>query len=472
MAHLHSFLCLLAGLFLIATQVTAKQTSLRIKGQGKYHSRNFGNYTVYPKPADDSFYKVPRNVTAYKPGEIIRSRQIPTTRFGVEADRAYQILYRTNGQGWPDATVATTVAPRFPAPGPPKIVTVVAPENSATINCAPSYTYLPLTTSTNNFEILALMAPQTAIHQGWYALIPDFEGSRSAWLLGHVEGQATLDAMRAIMNHEPTLHNSADARFSISGYSGGAHGGAWAAQLASTYAPELNIVGFVLGGLPADMRNVSAFIDGSPTATLLYLAAAGISNGYPDVERLFSSRVKHGNASALWEQVHDGKSCANIAYQNGPFHMDDGFTKDAQGRTISESPLLISHYEKDKLGKHQPPITKIPGYVLHTSTDEIIPLPQASDYVQGQCDQGAQIEFATIHDGVHIEAGFRAQPAFVRKMQDFFLAAESRLELPKNCQRTEPEAPYPGFNDIGRLLLGDGALRLALEAKKNGFGPS
>ncbi|CAO1615331.1 unnamed protein product [Parajaminaea phylloscopi] len=443
--------------------------AVQVRFDDAHRGSTLTSRNLYPKPADDPFYIVPENVSAYKPGEVIRSRSIPITRFGLEADRAFHILYRTNGQDAADATVATIVAPRFPAPGPPKIVAVIPPENSAHINCAPSFTYLPLTKSPNNFEVLGLMGPQTAIHQGWYALVPDFEGSKSAWLVGYVEGQAILDAMRAIQNHGESLPDSRGARFAISGYSGGAHGGAWAAQLASTYAPELNIVGFVLGGLPADIRNVSYWLDARPTATLLYLAAAGLGNGYKDVKDLFTSRVKPGNASALWRQVQDGSSCANIAYQNGAFRMDSGFTEDYKGRPISQSPILLHRYDREKLGKYELPITKIPGYVIHTSTDEIIPLPQAQEYVQCQCKQGAQIEFALLHDGVHIEVGFRAQPHFVRKMKEFFEAAEGQRTIAKGCSTSDVQAPFPSFDDINDLLLGRAAVSTAQRAQRIGF---
>lgn len=426
---------------------------------------------AFPKPQDDPFYKVPANISAYKVGDIIRSRPIPTLRFGWEADRAYQILYRTQGEGYPDATVATAVAPRFPAGGPPKIVTVITPANAAALNCAPSYTYIPLTTSPNNFEILALMSPQTALHQGWWALIPDFEGSRAAWLVGHVEGQASLDAMKAMLKFKQVLPNPENARFAVSGYSGGAHGGIWAAQLAASYAPEVNIVGYVLGGVPAELQAVSKFMDGSPTATLLYIAAAGLGNGYPEIRTLFNSRVKPGNSSDLLKLVQDGTACADVAYKAGSIRLDDGFTKDEQGRGISQAPLLLETYQKEDVDKVLPAATKSPIYIIHTTTDEIIPYAQADAYVKSQCSKGARIEFATINDGVHVEVGFRAQPVFVSKMQDYFLAAEGKFKLPTTCTRTQPAAPYPGFNDIGRLLLGDSALRLAMQAQSIGFGP-
>ena len=37
------------------------------------------------------------------------------------------------------------------------------------------------------------------------------------------------------------------------GISGGATATGWAAQLQASYAPELHVAGFVIGGTPADM---------------------------------------------------------------------------------------------------------------------------------------------------------------------------------------------------------------------------
>ena len=57
-----------------------------------------------------------------------------------------------------------------------------------------------------------------------------------------------LDAIRATLGSGDYLGipNTGEARAALYGYSGGAQATGWAAQLYSTYAPELNIIGMCM----------------------------------------------------------------------------------------------------------------------------------------------------------------------------------------------------------------------------------
>jgi hypothetical protein len=66
------------------------------------------------------------------------------------------------------------------------------------------------------------------------------------------------------------------------GYSGGSIGGEWAAELQSSYAPELRIAGAAIGRLPANITEAILPLDGSPFAGLIYSAFNGISNALPN----------------------------------------------------------------------------------------------------------------------------------------------------------------------------------------------
>lgn len=117
----------------------------------------------------------------------------------------------------------------------------------------------------------------------------DFEGPKSAWLTGKLEGQSILDGIRAatselclpVQNTKTTLY----------GYSGGAHGSVWASTLASKYAPDLNIAGAAFGGTPIDLLANYQALNKGPTAVLAGLALLGLSNGYPELNSTFKSRL-------------------------------------------------------------------------------------------------------------------------------------------------------------------------------------
>lgn len=411
-------------------------------------------HTSSPRPL-----RLPANLSAYKLGDVIRSRPIDLSSFGPEAASAYHVLYRTTGQSGnqtvPDATVTTLVAPKFPAPGPPRIVTVGTPVNSAAIDCAPSYTYIAGTTSNNTLEVTALLTPVSAVHQGWWANSPDFEGSKAAWLVGHIEGQAMLDSMRVAERHVETMPAALgkQAIHGINGYSGGSHAVMWAAQLASTYAPELNIAGVVAGGLPANVEETVHYLDGTGPATLGYIGAAGLGNGYPELDRMLRQRVKPGMPADIFEAVHTGVSCAQDAYLNGPLKLDDGFKLDAQGRNISEDPTLKAVFAQENLGANQPPIVNFPIYLMHSRGDEIVPYNQSRAYAESQCAQGATIEFESLASGIHVLTGVQAQPVFITRLRRYFADKLAGKKPTRTCSYPET-LWYPNPLDVAENILG------------------
>lgn len=400
----------------------------------------------------------PANLSAYKLGDIIRTRPVALDNFGPDADRAFQILYRTNGQDGnktvPDATVTTLISPKKPAPGPPRIVTIATPENSAALDCAPSYTYITGTKSNNTLEVTLLLTPLAALHQGWWANAPDFEGSKAAWLVGRIEGPAMLDAMRVAMRHNESIPSTIanQSIHGINGYSGGSHAVMWAAQLASTYAPELKIAGVVAGGLPANVEQSVKYIDGTGPATLEYMGASGLGNGYPELNKLLFDRVKDGFPRDLLETVHTGVSCAQDAYLNGPLVLADGFTK-VNGKNISESPILNYVFDRENLGADQPPLKNFPTYLVHSRGDEIVPYNQSRAYAESQCSKGATIEYESLASGIHVLVGVQAQPVFIKRLRQYFSDYMAGKKPSGTC--TFPETLwYPNPLDVAEEYLG------------------
>lgn len=85
-----------------ASPVRDQQPSRRLVGGFKY-----------PSPSDDLFYTLPLlGLGSYKPGDIIRERDVTADSGGAvdsnQYQRVTQVLYRTtDALGNPDATVAT-----------------------------------------------------------------------------------------------------------------------------------------------------------------------------------------------------------------------------------------------------------------------------------------------------------------------------------------------------------------------------
>jgi hypothetical protein len=239
-------------------------------------------------PSDDPFYLPPAGFESAKPGQILNSRPVPSALslfqlIPLQLKGAYQLLYRTtDARGNPTVTVTTVLVPKNA--DPKKVVSYqVAEDSGGEINCAPSYTLQTGSEATyagtGGIEAALIAA---ALNQGWIVSSPDWEGPKSTFVDGLGAGQATLDSIRAALSSENITSVSPQAKVQMWGYSGGALASEWASELQTTYAPEVPIIGQVLGGVTP---NVTSVIDTINKGLFAGIAAAGIlglGSAYPD----------------------------------------------------------------------------------------------------------------------------------------------------------------------------------------------
>jgi triacylglycerol lipase len=72
-------------------------------------------------------------------------------------------------------------------------------------------------------------------------------------------------------------------RIALAGYSEGGHSTLWAAQLARSYAPELNIRGAAAGAAPVDLKATATNLNGGLYAGFLADSVVGLSSAYPSM---------------------------------------------------------------------------------------------------------------------------------------------------------------------------------------------
>ncbi|MCU1602353.1 MAG: hypothetical protein JWO22_3062 [Frankiales bacterium] len=176
---------------------------------------------------------------------------------------ATQLLYRTQDEiGRPTATVTTVVVPPTAAVAP-NVIGYLSFYDSLADKCDPSYTLRGGDPGSAN---TSLSDAEQGFVRAYYATgsvvtVPDFEGPGLHWTAGHESGYGMLDAIRAT---ESFLKVSAGTtKVGLTGYSGGSIAADWAAELAPTYAPELDIVGVAAGGVPVHFFHNLQYINGS-----------------------------------------------------------------------------------------------------------------------------------------------------------------------------------------------------------------
>ena len=219
-------------------------------------------------PSQDPFYTYsgPKALKRFRPGTVLKHRTVQLA-FGAGNStpiNAQQLLYRTTGQlGQPTVTVTTVLVPTSPPPVP-NIVGYMSFYDGLGSRCDPSYT---LAGGDPGESAYAQEADEEELLISWYlsqgdiVTVPDFEGTKLAWMTGRESGYGALDGIRATESYlglEPGT-----AKVGMSGYSGGSVATDWASELAPAYAPELNIVGVAEGGVPANYFDHFAYINGT-----------------------------------------------------------------------------------------------------------------------------------------------------------------------------------------------------------------
>jgi hypothetical protein len=209
-------------------------------------------------PTQDPFYSYTGSLSVPN-GTVLRTRTITFDAMGLDVPvTSTQIVYRTTDElGQPTVAVTTVVTPVTGATG--KIISYQWAYDGLASNCDPSYAIQggTPTEGTNAdeqlFEVPMLAAGDTVVTS-------DYEGEDNAFAAGRQEGQITLDGIKAAEN---LLALAPTTQVVLMGYSGGAIASDWAAELAPTYAPTLDLVGTALGGIAVDLNHNLTYVNGS-----------------------------------------------------------------------------------------------------------------------------------------------------------------------------------------------------------------
>ena len=400
---------------------------------------------AFPKdPSKDSFYKPDSGWQDASPGDILDWRRVePTVASFLDMDVAgYQLLYRTKGVKGPKTTVTTVLVPSNHAHD--KIVSVNVYEDSFSAKCAPSYSIQKGAQLYKDIEFTyQQLFMLTLLNEGWIVVVPDHEGSENSFVSGIPQGHAVLDGMRAVLNFDQ-VKTDRDAKLFGYGYSGGGEATGWAASLHRRYAGELNVVGWAMGGVIADVENWFKYLDGSHGAGFVAAGLAGLAESYDELHWVKESLTLKGKQT--WKDTSERCMLENLnkfsfkkIISNEMFRNGDNFYSDDGAKRV---------FSMLKLGNSDPP--KAPVYMYHSSHDEVVPYGSVIDTANNWCGKGATIRFST-NSGVsmkHDNTELFNHPEVVHFMRDRF----SGKHIEGHCNFRTVSNPW--FNPF---TLGDSA---------------
>jgi hypothetical protein len=236
-------------------------------------------------PEQDPFYSYEGStpLTHIAPGAVLKTRTVPVHIEGIELPlTAVQLLYRSTSElGKPTVNVTSVLLPPVKALTP-SVLSYQSFYDSLSTEDDPSYAISGGDPTGGEIPQVESVLIAPALLAGETVVIPDTEGEEAAFAGGPVYGYNTLDSLRAALK-SPATGLTSTTKIGLAGYSGGAIATEWAAQLAPTYAPEINsdIVGAAMGGVLVDPAHNLKYIEGSSTwASVIPMSLDGLSRAF------------------------------------------------------------------------------------------------------------------------------------------------------------------------------------------------
>ncbi|SEC56396.1 Secretory lipase [Nocardioides exalbidus] len=364
---------------------------------------------VVPEPPRPAFYEAPATLPAAN-GAVIRSEKMSFLLDPLDATSlvrdANRVLYRTtNRTGKAIAVSGTVLVPRSPwiGVGSRPVIGYAPGTQGMADRCAPSRQF----SEGIEYEGIGI---EGLLLRGYAVAMPDYEGLGTAGVHTYMDrvsqGRATLDVVRAAQRL-PGTGLTTNSPVGIMGYSQGGGAAAAAAELASSYAPDLKVRGAVVGAVPADLQKVASTLDGGLYSAFAFFALRGLAASYDlDLSPYLNAR---------------GRATSDQVEQDCVFDLlDHAFVKSstlsADGQPMSalmaQEPFR-SIVEQQRIGTIKP---AFPVLVTHSTLDDVIPFSVGKQMARSWCGKGGNIYFspnvAPLHVGGIVPQTAEALPWF------------------------------------------------------------
>jgi hypothetical protein len=355
-----------------------------------------------------AFY-TPPSVLPSAAGAVIRTEALPLALSlpgitGTLPGRATRLMYRsTDAGGQPVAVTGAYVEPaaRWRGAGPRPLVVLAPGTMGQGDQCSTSLALqrglvLGLgnqTTVSIGYEVLAMYR---LLAKGIAVVATDYIGfgtpDRLHTYVNRVDGgHAVLDAARAAKALPGTSLTAASA-VGLYGYSQGGGAVASAAELHSSYAPDVLLKATYAGAPPADLAAVTAAIDGSELAGALGWSVNGFVQSHPSLRELVDRYLSDAGRAALADL---STMCVGDAIFGYAGKRSTSWTKNGQtlAAVIAAEPELRAYVGSQRIG------TRKPSGVVRVATgvnDNLVTHAQAKTMAADWCRLGGHVVYAPV----------------------------------------------------------------------------
>ena len=368
-----------------------------------------------PAQAQQSFYVAAPQEIPGAPGTIIRQEpMLLPAPFGASAVR---VLYRSTGlHDEPIAVSGVVVIPAGSAPvnGRP-IVAWAHPTTGVVPRCAPSLAL---------FVFQQIQGLREMIDRGYIIVATDYPGLGTLpthpYLVGVSEARAVLDSVRAAR-----AISGAQNRFAVWGHSQGGQAALFTGLIASSYAPELDLVGVAaaapateLATLLADDINTSGGRNLTAMTLWSWSRVFGAPIDYvvdpvalPTVDELAGECIE-----SIYDLLQRRRTAAPLAQaflSVGNFYEIEPWRSLMAANTPGPLP------------------TNIPLLLAQGGADELVRPEVTQNYMERQCRAGGAVHMLVLLTSNHGTIARDAAPAAVDWMTERFAGAPA----PNDCHR-------------------------------------
>ena len=400
-------------------------------------------------PSEDPFYNPPAGFHHATPGTVLRSRDVGLGFLGLipQKVRATQLLYRTTDRnGQPEATVTTVLVPAGHSHSQPRhLVSYQCAIDAVSSRCFPSYALRQRAKAVGSLAQWEYLLMAAGLAEGWVVSVPDHEGREGMWGTPHEPGHRVLDGLRATLSFE-RFGLASDSKIGLWGYSGGGLASAWAAEAYAEYAPELNVVGAVLGSPVGNLGNTFLRLNGSRYAGLPALVIAALAKTYPGLQRVVEEHATaEGRATlARLERMTTLEAVVRM------FKADMDDLVDPPLEQVLGMPEVQEVFEDIRLGRTAP---TPPVLIVQAVHDSIIAVGDIDELAHTYTEAGARVTYHRDLFSEHMLLHPMSAPMTLRWLIDRFADRPLEAHIVRTTWPTlfNP-ITYPGMWRLGGIV--------------------
>ncbi|MFI6363910.1 lipase family protein [Nocardia sp. NPDC050630] len=402
----------------------------------------------HPVAEAGDFYFPPPSLPDAR-GAIVRAEPAPLAMSapgqpGIVPAAATRFMYvSSDTHDAPTAVVGTYLQPSVPwtGPGERPLIAYAGGTKGQGDQCAPSKLMSQIVQADPSpLDIIFeydLVAIRSLLNRGVAIVVTDYHGLGTPdvhdYLNRKSQAYAVLDSARAALQLPGTGLNPGTPVI-LYGYSQGGMASAGAAELQSSYAPDLNVRGAYVGGPVVDDEYFIGYNDGRPDfAPAIAWTLNGIAADYPETRPVLDAELNDLGKAILQESL--GKCAVPTGLAQEHLRTSE-WTNSGEPITavIDRSPALRSAFAEQRLGTRAP---AVPVLAASAVNDQGAPFVPVREMAVGWCGGGVPVQLEANAEippssglvGTHVTAFF---PSLVASQQ-WLTDRLAGMPAPSNC---------------------------------------